>query len=211
MRTYVDIHLIVDSFDRQFNMWRNVAKLYARTDYIMMLDIDFYPCTDFRATVFQNGYLMSMLREGHTALVIPAFEYIDHSDGFHYTAFPQDKESLLEQVFVEGKIDMFHRSWEKGHASTNYPRWYDAEDIYPITEYSFSYEPYVIFKRETSPWCDERFIGYGSNKAACLYEVYISGIDYYVLPYDFLIHQSHPYPEETRKREVKCHYTLIRI
>ncbi|KAG0280597.1 hypothetical protein BGZ96_001513, partial [Linnemannia gamsii] len=49
-----------------------------------------------------------------------------------------------------------------------------------------------------TPWCDERFVGYGANKAACLYEIYISGIDYYVLPNDFLIHQSHAYPESKR-------------
>lgn len=32
MRKYVDVHLVYDSFDRQFNMWRNVAKFFARTE-----------------------------------------------------------------------------------------------------------------------------------------------------------------------------------
>lgn len=32
MMKYVDIHLVYDPFDRQFNMWRNVAKFFARTD-----------------------------------------------------------------------------------------------------------------------------------------------------------------------------------
>jgi glycosyltransferase-like protein LARGE len=105
-------------------------------------------------------------------------------------------------VFEEEKIDMFHRTWQKGHAATDYFKWYVTDTPYKVTDYSFSYEPYVIFKREPSPWCDERFIGYGANKAACLYEIFISGIDYYVLPNDFLIHQSHDYPEEARKREV---------
>ena len=60
---------------------------------------------------------------------------------------------------------------------------------------------YIIYKKDGSPWCSERFIGYGSNKAACLYEIYLSGIDYYVLPDDFLIHQNHKYPEHTRRKE----------
>lgn len=51
--------------------------------------------------------------------------------------------------------------------------------------------------------CDERFVGYGGNKAACLFGIYVSGIDFYVLPDDFLIHQSHAYAEETRKNEVR--------
>lgn len=37
IKRYLDVHLIVDKFDRQFNMWRNVAKLFARTGYVMML------------------------------------------------------------------------------------------------------------------------------------------------------------------------------
>ena len=32
MMKFVDIHLVYDPFDRQFNMWRNVAKFFARTD-----------------------------------------------------------------------------------------------------------------------------------------------------------------------------------
>ena len=202
MKRYVDIHLIVDKFDRQFNMWRNAAKLYARTDYIMMLDIDFYLCTDFRKKILENPNLLQMLQQGHTALVVPAFEYLAQSDGFDSTHFPKDKEALLKEVFDDAKLDMFHRDWQGGHASTNYPKWYLADKPYRVEDYNFSYEPYVIYKRSNSPWCDERFIGYGANKAACLYEVYLSGIDYYVLPDDFIIHQSHEYPETTRKREV---------
>lgn len=50
--------------------------------------------------------------------------------------------------------------------------------------------------------CDERFIGYGGNKAACLFELYLSGIDFFVLSDDFIIHQSHAYAEQARKQEV---------
>lgn len=201
---YVDIHLIVDKYDRQFNMWRNTAKLYSRTEYIMMLDIDFYLCTDFRTKILQDSNLMNMLRQGHTALVVPAFEYLIQSDGKDPTKFPTTKQDLLQEIFEEEKLDMFHVAWQKGHSATNYAKWYTTNEPYKVEEYNFSYEPYVIFKKQGSPWCDERFIGYGANKAACLYEIYLSGIGYYVLPDDFLIHQSHAYPESTRKREVKC-------
>lgn len=50
--------------------------------------------------------------------------------------------------------------------------------------------------------CDERFVGYGGNKAACLFEMYLSGVSFYVLSDDFLVHQSHKYDEEARKLEV---------
>ncbi|KAF9581677.1 hypothetical protein BGW38_001219, partial [Lunasporangiospora selenospora] len=34
---------------------------------------------------------------------------------------------------------------------------------------------------------------------ACLYEIYISGVDFWVMPHDFLIHQYHDYPTTNRK------------
>ncbi|KAI7861520.1 glycosyl-transferase for dystroglycan-domain-containing protein [Spinellus fusiger] len=200
LRDYVDLHLIVDKFDRQFNMWRNVAKFFARTDYIMMLDVDFHLCTDFRKTISNNPTIMDKLREGTTALVVPAFEYLAQEDGVDWKTFPVTKEALLQEV-EEEKIDMFHKAWLRGHGSTNYTQWYESSLPYKVVDYNFSYEPYIIYKKEGSPWCDERFIGYGANKAACLYEIYLSGIDYYVLPADFLIHQTHVYPEETRRKE----------
>ncbi|CAO3662579.1 unnamed protein product [Rhizopus microsporus] len=201
MQRYVDIHLIADQYDRQFNMWRNVAKLYARTDYIMMLDIDFFPCTNFRQDILQHPEWLNMLDDGLTAFVVPAFEYIDLEDGIDYKTFPRTKQDLIDQVTAD-KLDMFHRAWQLGHGATDYVKWYDASTpMYKVVNYHHSYEPYVIFKRQGSPWCDERFIGYGANKAACLYEIYLSGISYYVLSDHFLIHQSHTYPESARRKE----------
>lgn len=201
MGRYVDIHLVVDKFDRQFNMWRNVAKFFVRSDFLMMLDVDFYLCTDFRESLRKNDELMDILRTGKGAVVVPAFEYITEEDGEDWTVFPKDKEALMNIVLTE-KIDMFHLGWTRGHGSTNYKKWYQSSKHYKVTDYNYSYEPYVIYKKEGTPWCDERFIGYGANKAACLYEIYLAGIDYWVLPNDFLIHQTHHYLEDTRAKEV---------
>ena len=126
------------------------------------------------------------------------------------------------------KIDVFHRSWAPGHNSTDYARFYAAApgEIYRVTSYQSAYEPYIIFKKEGPPWsvqsllpliiivhilsvmrrCDERFIGYGGNKAACLFEMYLSGMSFYVLSDHFLVHQSHLYEEAVRKQEVANTY-----
>ena len=50
--------------------------------------------------------------------------------------------------------------------------------------------------------CDERFVGYGGNKAACLFEMYLAGVSFYVLTDHFIIHQNHLYEESARKNEV---------
>ncbi|GAA5904347.1 hypothetical protein JCM6882_003202 [Rhodosporidiobolus microsporus] len=202
MKKYVDIHLVYDTFDRQFNMWRNVAKFFARTDYVMMLDVDFWLCTDFRTRMLESPEIMARLKTGMAAFVVPAFEFHKQSDGVDPLTFPSTKEELVQLVH-DDKIGMFHKSWAPGHGSTNYSRYYEAQpgEVYRVQGYTHSYEPYVIFKKEGTPWCDERFIGYGGNKAACLFELYLSGVSYYVLPDDFLIHQSHAYAEKARKHE----------
>ena len=98
MSTYVDIHLVLDAFERQFNLWRNVARYYARTDYVMMLDVDFAVCTDFRALVqsafrsAEDGDVLRRFHEGKVALVVPAFEFIKQKDGVNASMFPTDKK-----------------------------------------------------------------------------------------------------------------------
>ncbi|KIK42132.1 glycosyltransferase family 49 protein [Suillus luteus UH-Slu-Lm8-n1] len=206
MSTYVDIHLVLTPFDRQLNTWRNAARLFARTEFVMMLDVDFAICTNFRSAIRASldAKIGRILKEGHAALVVPAFEYVKQQDGLDQKYFPRDKQTLLSLVKAK-KIDMFHRTWIPGHNSTDYPRFYSATpgEVYKVTQYHPAYEPYVIFRKEGPPWCDERFIGYGGNKAACLYEMYLSGMSFYVLADHFLVHQSHPYEEEARKLERK--------
>jgi hypothetical protein len=104
---------------------------------------------------------------------------------------------------------MFHSSWQPGHTPTNYSTFFSSRpgEVYPASltadlKAPHSYEPYAIFRRD-APWCDERFVGYGGNKAACLWEIHLSGVDFWVLADDWLIHRSHSYAEKERAREVR--------
>ncbi|KZT05466.1 glycosyltransferase family 49 protein [Laetiporus sulphureus 93-53] len=248
---YVDVHLALSPFaaaargrtenegegegGRQFNVWRNVARLFARTEFVMILDVDFAVCTDWRGAVrdaivragvanvstaqdegitmdLASGELVQRLRDGNAALVVPAFEYVNLDDGVDQRSFPADKESLLKLTRASPPvITAFHASWAPGHNSTDYPR-YDAiapgsGAVYRASQYQSAYEPYVIVSKRVS-WCDERFTGYGANKAACLFEMYLSGVSFYVLADHFLIHQSHTYEEEARREERKYNRRL---
>ncbi|TRM69143.1 glycosyltransferase family 49 protein [Schizophyllum amplum] len=208
MAQHVDVHLIVDAFDRQFNTWRNVARFFARTDYVMMLDIDFSVCTDFRRVIRFTPDLRQRLDSG-VALVIPAFEYSNLDEGTNQDVFPRTKEALLNLVNV-GRIGMFHASWQPGHNSTDYGKYYVSSpgEVYEVTHYQPSYEPYIVMRKDGPPWCDERFVGYGGNKAACLFEIYLSGVSFQVLADHFIIHQNHLYEETIRKNERKYNRKL---
>ena len=261
--THVDVHLALSPLSsaahsasgsteggRQFNVWRNVARLFARSEFVMMLDVDFAVCTDWRSVVrdaVHRASVVSMmvgselpaptssvskgmplevvqkLREGTAALVIPVFEYKKQEDGVDQTRFPKDKEVRIYSLprsaqltnvaqsllrLARGshpKLGMFHASWAPGHNSTDYAQYLstppNSQSVYKVTDYQSAYEPYVVMSKRV-PWCDERFTGYGGNKAACLFEIYLSGVEFYVMADHFLIHQSHKYEEEARREEV---------
>ena len=130
------------------------------------------------------------------------------------------QQALLDLVHAS-KITMFHQSWVPGHGSTDYPHFYSlppaSNTLYRVTTYQHAYEPYIIFDKSPSngiPWCDERFRGYGGNKAACLFEMYLSGVEFWVLSDDFIVHRSHAYKERIRAQEVNTryfHYQLSRL
>ena len=110
MSTWVDVHLILDNFDRQFNMWRNVARFFARTEFVMMLDVDFAVCTDFRNQVLRSPAIMDKLRRGDAALVIPAFEFVDQQDGRDADTFPTTKEVRIDFYLFNILMIALHRT-----------------------------------------------------------------------------------------------------
>ena len=140
-----------------------------------------------------------MTNIGLKVYVIPAFEYATLHRKVTYESFPQNKQELINNI-DNRKIEMFHSSWVRGHQPTNYTKWYTTNKAYQVKGYTYNYEPYLIMGKNT-PYCDERFIGYGSNKAACVYQLYLHGIEFNVHPELFLIHQYHPYPEADRSKE----------
>ena len=186
MSGFVDVHLVLSPFPRQLNTWRNAARLFARTEFVMMLDVDFAICTDFRSHIRAglDSEVGRALRDGHAALVVPAFEYVNQQDGINSDTFPSDKkvffwtfpfvsmeinpfQVLLELVQTE-KIDMFHKSWAPGHNSSDYPRFYTVPpgEVYRIKQYQSAYEPYVIFKKEGPPWYVIRTVVYPAHRHA---------------------------------------------
>ena len=125
LSTRADIHLVLSPFPRALNAWRNIARLLAPTAYMLLLDVDFAVCTDWRASVralLRDGEnsVARRVREGRAALVLPAFEYVRQAEGRNQDTFPRDRHvraiqfstvpHLSHRVLL---IDMFtcRRSW----------------------------------------------------------------------------------------------------
>ncbi|KAI0823147.1 glycosyl-transferase for dystroglycan-domain-containing protein [Trametes gibbosa] len=213
---YVDVHLALSPSvpspegegGRQFNVWRNAARLFARTEFVMMLDVDFAVCTDWRGAVRDALRAAALpIRRPLTRSRLPGGvnSYVKQEAGVDQRTFLQrNRHTLLRLAKATPPvIASFHAAWAPGHNSTDYEKYYSI----PPTPTRSAYEPYVITSKRVS-WCDERFAGYGGNKAACLFEMYISGVSFYVLSDHFLIHQSHKYEEEARREERKSNRKL---
>ncbi len=54
-------------------------------------------------------------------------------------------------------------SYPRGHRLTDFPRWYQAREPYPV-KWQLFYEPWFLLARARNPWYDVRFQGYGYNK-----------------------------------------------
>ncbi|KAF9397825.1 hypothetical protein BGZ94_006178, partial [Podila epigama] len=145
-------------------MWRNVARLFARTDYFMLLDVDFHICTDLKRHLKENEMARKFLREGN-ALVLPAFEFTHEEEGVDSATFPTEKKKVEELAKADRLIPFHSAKFVAGHGASNYTKWYMTDDVYQVTSFNWKYEPYVVLRREGTPWCDERFVGYGANKA----------------------------------------------
>ena len=59
--------------------------------YVMMLDVDFWVCTDFRSRILGSAEIMQRLKGGLAAFVVPAFEFHKQSDGVDPATFPAEK------------------------------------------------------------------------------------------------------------------------
>lgn len=144
---FVDVHLVVDNHALQYNFWRNIARLYAPTEYILMIDGDFIPSMNFSACMRQHN-LMQELAQNRLALVVPAFEYKGKQN--QHLPIPAFK-SELRQRWMEGKASHFlWGRWEVGHRATNYTRWMISNTSYSV-DYEENYEPYVIIHKN-APW-----------------------------------------------------------
>jgi glycosyltransferase-like protein LARGE len=130
-----------------------------------------------------------------TAFVVPAFQYFGKN-------IPTQKEEL-QIMFKNSDASGFHmHTYKAGHNATgilekhqvllgDFTKWFEMDDTYEIT-YLKGFEPYIIARRDLIPNYDERFSGYGYNKISFIYEIFIMGFKFVVLPNVYVVAEKHP-------------------
>ncbi|XP_067940014.1 xylosyl- and glucuronyltransferase LARGE2s-like [Watersipora subatra] len=166
------------------NQLRNVALDNALTQYVFLTDIDFLPMANMCEYVKESAALHD-IQNRKLALVVPAFQTQQYRPQLPFT-----KEQLKKYVDT-GQVQIFrHDVWPEGHAPTNYSRWFNSSQPYPVS-WQPNYEPYIVVSRERVPKYDERFFGFGWNKVSHIMEVDAQGFKMVVLPHAFIIHTPH--------------------
>ncbi|KAI8597434.1 hypothetical protein EDD21DRAFT_310827 [Dissophora ornata] len=205
IRNQVDIHVITTprthrrpastTVQQQSNLHRNMARFFARTDFVLLLDADgSLPATDVAKTFRDYQPWMEKLRAGNV-FVLPGFNVL--APVLKYTQLPRDKSSLLALVH-EGQVVLSEKTWKRTIRNVDFNAWATQTRLSAIQNYDPYFGPSVVMRRDKMLWCPERF---GDNQAACLFELYLSGADFWVLPTDYTINGGERAEVELTERE----------
>lgn len=209
VREQVDIHLIITpathrqtAIQQQANLHRNLARFFARSDYVLLMDSDgSLPMTNVARSFEQHPQWIEKLRAGNV-FVLPGFNVsttttstsqddmtVDDAGlapALSVANLPADKESLLGYI-REGQVSLSEKTWKKTIRNVDFNAWAGQTRLSAIQNYDPYFSPSVVMRRDKMLWCPERF---GDNHAACMFELYLSGADFWVLPNDFTVNAA---------------------
>ncbi|KAI8341382.1 hypothetical protein BC941DRAFT_346977 [Chlamydoabsidia padenii] len=163
------------------NAERNLARLFAQTDYVMEMPSNMVPTTDIRRTLETNKEMFDSLLRAGDVLVVPTFGFPEQESSLY--KLPFSKTRLLELV-GENTMHLLDKHWKPNTGPTDLDEWKTASTLYPVKRYDFHYEPVVIESKTVQPWCAERFL---DSRSACLFSSYLAGGEFWVLPDDYMV------------------------
>ncbi|KAH3851583.1 beta-1,4-glucuronyltransferase 1-like isoform X2 [Dreissena polymorpha] len=178
------------------NVLRNIAITFAKTPYILSLDIDMIPSVNlhsqFEQFVKRRQSLLSDM-SSKVAFVLPAFE-----------------SSAPVSVFNKGKLlDHWKRNLVRPfyqfacrdcHSNTDYDLWEKLPsisflDIGYNAVFERPWEPFFIARKQDMPLYDGRFKQYGFNRFSQICEMHMLGYSFAVMNNAFVIHRGFKEPE----------------
>eukprot|EP00301_Raphidiophrys_heterophryoidea_P022136 c6368_g1_i1.p1 GENE.c6368_g1_i1~~c6368_g1_i1.p1 ORF type:complete len:538 (+),score=137.89 c6368_g1_i1:95-1615(+) len=184
VKNWVDLHLALASqpwTNYPINKMRNIALKTARTKYVFLVDIDEdipYPQSKYLEVLKQarpDSYTKAVF-------VMPSFQWAVENP-------PQDTPrdiAKLTKYFEKGQATTKHPEYPQAYESPEMGFWKWRQFSQPQeTRYHDSYEPYFIATRGSIPTFDERFEGFGGNKAVHALRLGLEGYHLLMLPVVF--------------------------
>eukprot|EP00761_Pharyngomonas_kirbyi_P000807 gb/GECH01000808.1/.p1 GENE.gb/GECH01000808.1/~~gb/GECH01000808.1/.p1 ORF type:complete len:459 (+),score=117.61 gb/GECH01000808.1/:1-1377(+) len=167
-----------DKFGYPTNILRNLAIAQVETEFMLYIDVDFILSKTAYDYLKSHPEELELVRS-KTVLIIPAFRALKSK----FRA--NNKEEAIKHSKI---LKPF-----KFHEQTNFTHWWDADEPYNVEwDGNRYFEPYFVVRRN-SPNYDERFVGRGCNKISHVWELWLRGYSFRVLPHDFIYHLPHKY------------------
>ncbi|ELU08592.1 hypothetical protein CAPTEDRAFT_191108 [Capitella teleta] len=186
------------------NQLRNLALKCVSTGFSFLSDVDFIPHQNLYN---ESKQIVSKNIEGSKkrAYVVAAFG-VQEAKGTNKAKaveFPESKEKLLK-LWDSKMIEPVHfAKFIHGHYQTNYTRWRNATEIYPIQWYTH-YEPYVIVKTTETPAYDGTFIERYFDKVSHIFHLHKAGFDFWGIPNVYIVHMPHSSSKKNMSRYLRC-------
>lgn len=175
------------------NLLRTIALEQARTDMVLVVDVDFVPTLNLYTDMIARSRwtpVWNLTLYKH-AFVIPAFEFSTEPRCYSFSNCSYIETDELKHMLRDGRVQPFHPHG-KGHRATNTPRWLNASvGEYYYIQWEEWYEPYLLFRRSAIDFTayDPRFVDRGRNKMLLPLHLHARGWSLAVVPDSFLIHQ----------------------
>lgn len=188
LKEHVDINLCVTKKRWSYypgNKLRNVANQHSRTDYVFIMDgdedsvqsMDVYKDDLHVAIASSNDDL------NKTAFIVTSWQWSNRTQpASEYPRTKADIARLSEAGKVVCKAADFPQAYSPlgigldewmGEETTKRVPWHDR------------YEPYMVVHRKTVGTFDERFVGWGGNKAIKVLEMQLQHTRFLLLPHVF--------------------------
>jgi hypothetical protein len=153
MRAHVDIHLTITpprestKFSLSLNQDRNLARLFARSEFVVQVEPDVMHISDLTFTLAaKRDQYHELLLKGDV-LVIPSFVHTStYEEGI-----PQDKHTVTAMLDA-AELAMYDTNHDLNLGPTSVTHWKDSKTLYAVDQYDHSYAPMAIVSRTKHPW-----------------------------------------------------------
>ncbi|KAH8554793.1 hypothetical protein BGW37DRAFT_420591 [Umbelopsis sp. PMI_123] len=205
MRAHVDIHLIItppresDKLSLSMNQNRNLARLFARSEFVIHVDPNILHISDITFTLAAKREQYHELLLSGDVLVIPSFVHISAAE----EGIPQDKHTVVAMLDAQ-ELAMYDLNRNVNEGPTNLNQWKESKTLY-AAKYDNKYAPIVIMSRSQQPWCPERFT---DNLASCFLGTHLAGGTFWVLADDYVIRAPNTKAHTLNKAEIKMEEIL---